>query len=155
MVGTEQRLRLPNSTKKQQTYEACQMRNLQRRRLQCYKQSNRHTDDNGEHILWQRQKRKEKLAQKVRKKYKDKINIRKFDITSVDVCEKPNTAILLYVRHVCLLCLCLVEFSCTQVSCKIRNSRTWEDYCGTHQVYYIVYTIYYILYSIYYILYII
>ena len=43
-------------------------------------------------------------------------------------------------RYVRSLCLCLVEFSCAQVSCETGNLRTWENYCGMHLVQYIVYT---------------
>ena len=41
---------------------------------------------------------------------------KKVDATSVDACEIPNPAKIMYARYVCSLCLVLVEFSCEQVS---------------------------------------
>ena len=60
--------------------------------------------------------------------------IKTFDATSIDAREIPKPAKILYTRYVRSLLLCLVEFSCAQVSCKIRNLTTRENYRGKHLV---------------------
>ena len=61
--------------------------------------------------------------------------IKKVDATSVDACKIPKPAKILFARYVWLLCLRLVEFLCSQVSCKIRNPITQENYPGTQLLY--------------------
>ena len=39
---------------------------------------------------------------------------------------------IIYACYVQLLCLCLVDFLCARISCKIQNPRTRENYCRTH-----------------------